>query len=175
VAISYAQLRDLLEADVLGKDARGSRLLVFLDGVEDPHNLGAILRSAEAAGARAVVVPARRSAHVTAAVVRASAGAALLLPTCVVPNLAEALRASRQAGFWLVGLDPAASEPLMPAPAGQPVGLVIGGEGPGLRRLVAERCDTLAHLPMRGSVGSLNASVAAAVGIYRLCQADLYR
>ncbi len=176
VTVDYAPVRDLLdgERERATRVRENSRLLVFLDGVEDPHNLGAILRSAEAAGARGVIIPARRSAHLTAAVVRASAGAALLLPTCMVPNLAEALRQAREAGYWLVGLDPLAPQPLAPAPAGQAVGLVVGGEGAGLRRLVADRCDTLARLPMRGRVGSLNASVAAAVGIYRLCEPDLF-
>ena len=166
VRFSYSDLEPILETP--------QGLLVFLDGIEDPHNLGAIVRTAEAAGALAVVVPARRSAMVTSAVVRASAGAALQLPICRPTNLVRALEQARKAGFWVIGLDHTAESVLESAAADARTALVVGGEGRGLGRLVRESCDSLANLPMVGRVESLNASVAAALAIYRTCHHRLY-
>jgi 23S rRNA (guanosine2251-2'-O)-methyltransferase len=166
IAFRYRDFEDSLPAP--------EGLLVFLDGVEDPHNLGAILRSADAAGALAVVIPGRRSASVTPAAVRASAGAAVRIPVCRVPNLVQAMDAARNAGFWLIGLDAEATDVLEPGEPGAKIGLVIGGEGAGMRRLVTEHCDRVARLPMRGRAESLNASVAAAVAMYRLQERVLY-
>ncbi len=147
-------------------------LLVFLDQISDPYNLGAIIRTAEAAGALGVVLPERRSAVLNATVLRASAGAAVHLPVCRVTNLVRAMEAASRAGFRLVGLDVSGPAELE-APAGQQrLGLVIGSEGEGMRRLVRESCDDLARLPMRGRTESLNASVAAALAIYRLAWPD---
>jgi len=194
ISYAYADFDSLLAAvQDVGHGQRGGdglgdrRLLVFLDGVEDPHNLGAIIRTAEAAGALAVVIQGRRSAQVTPAVARASAGAAMQLPVCRVTNLVQAMRLAREAGYWLVGLDHDAAGSLSAAPgpgvggeidgpAGRIalVGLVVGGEGQGLRRLVVEGCDELARLPMRGRVESLNASVAASIAIYRVCEKTLF-
>lgn len=159
ILFSYTDFHDVLERD---------GLIVFLDEVTDPHNLGAVIRTAEAAGAVAVVVLARRGAQVTPAVMRVSAGAAVHMPICVVKNLARALEAARKAGFWLIGLDHAAERELEAVPGRSRVGLVVGGEGAGLRSLVARGCDEIARLPMAGRVESLNASVAAGIAIYRL-------
>ena len=160
-------------ADVLAGGSGGS-LLVYLDGVTDPHNLGAILRTAAAAGVAGVVLPGRRAAAVTGAVVRVSAGAAFSVPVVRVGNLVQALSEAKREGLWVVGLDHQAERTLTPAPPGQPQALVVGGEGEGLHRLVAETCHELARLPMVGRVESLNASVAAALAIYRLREAVLY-
>ena len=170
VAYAYADLDDLV-----GRDG----LLVFLDGVADPHNLGAILRTAEAAGAIGLVIPERRAAQMTATVMRVSAGAAIYLPVARVTNMVRAMQVAREAGFWMLGLAAdgarvlprgAADDPRL----GEKVGLVIGGEGEGLHRLVGETCDELVRLPMRGRVESLNASVAAAVAIYRVLEPALF-
>lgn len=142
-------------------------LLVVLDGVNDPQNLGAIARSAEAAGAAAVVIPKRRTASVTPAVERAAAGALSWLPVVRVPNLARALGDLADLGVWSVGLDGGAprsvwDEPLLDGP----VAIVAGAEGRGLSRLVRERCDAVTAIPLAGRVDSLNVSVAAAVALF---------
>jgi 23S rRNA (guanosine2251-2'-O)-methyltransferase len=149
-------------------------LVVYLDGVTDPHNLGAILRTAAAAGVGGVVIPGRRSAAVTAAVVRVSAGTALSVPVVRVGNLVQALTEAKRAGLWLIGLDHRGDRLLTSATASMPHGLVVGGEGEGLHRLAAETCHEVARLPMLGPVESLNASVAAALAIYRLREGALY-
>lgn len=171
VAYAYADLDD-----VLGKPG----LVVFLDGVADPHNLGAILRTAEAAGASALVIPERRAAQVNGTVMRVSAGAAVFLPVARVTNLVRSLQQAREAGFWIIGLD-AEGQALVPRAgtaddprAGDRFGLVIGGEGEGMHRLVREHCDDVARLPMAGRVESLNASVAAALAIYRILDGSLF-
>ena len=147
-------------------------LLVAVDGVTDPHNLGSIARSAEAVGAHGLVVPDRRSAPVTAVVEKAAAGALAHLPVAGVTNLARTLVELGRAGVWSLGLDGDADADLAGHPlAGGPVVLVVGAEGDGLSRLVRERCDALVRLPMRGRVGSLNASVAAGVALFTLLAA----
>jgi len=171
VAYAYADLDDVL--------VRGG-LVVFLDSVADPHNLGAILRTAEAAGASAVVIPERRAAQVNATVMRVSAGAAVFLPVARVTNLVRSMQQAREAGFWIIGLA-ADAQALVPRAgtaddprAGDRLGLVVGGEGEGMHRLVIEHCDEMARLPMRGRVESLNASVAAGLAIYRLLDGSLF-
>ncbi len=166
IAYKYADLDDFLTCE--------AGLLVFLDEIEDPHNLGAIIRTCEAAGVLAVVIPGRRSASVTSAVVRASAGAALRLPVCRAGNLVQAMDAARNAGFWLIGLAADGGSVLVPVQSGAKTGLVVGSEGAGMRRLVAEHCDEVARLPMLGATESLNASVATALAVYRLCERALY-
>jgi 23S rRNA (guanosine2251-2'-O)-methyltransferase len=142
-------------------------VVVVLDGIEDPQNLGAAARSAEAAGATMLVTRTRRSADVTAAAIRASAGALLHLPHARVPNLPRALDRLHEAGFTVVGLDERAPTDVLEAaaPPGR-VAVIVGSEGTGLSRLVRERCDLLVSLPMRGRVGSLNASAALAAVLY---------
>ena len=144
-------------------------LLVALDGVTDPHNLGSIARTAEAVGAHGLLLPGRRTASVTPVVEKAAAGALAHLPVAEVGNLVRALGQLGEAGVWSLGLDGDAEVALADHPlAGEPCVLVVGAEGAGLSRLTRERCDALVRLPMRGRVGSLNASVAAAVALYEL-------
>jgi 23S rRNA (guanosine2251-2'-O)-methyltransferase len=147
-------------------------LLVAVDGVTDPHNLGSIARTAEAVGAHGLILPERRSAPVTPVVEKAAAGALAHLPVAGVTNLVRALELLGKAGVWSIGLDGGAGTTLTGHPlAAGPVVLVVGAEGGGLTRLVRERCDALVRLPMHGRVGSLNASVAAAVALYTLLAA----
>jgi 23S rRNA (guanosine2251-2'-O)-methyltransferase len=142
-------------------------LVVVLDGIEDPQNLGAAARSAEAAGATMLVTRTRRAADLTPAAIRASAGALLHLPHARVANIARALDRLKDAGFSVVGLDERATASVYEAeaPPGR-VALVLGSEGTGMARLTRERCDLLVSLPMRGRVGSLNASASLAAVLY---------
>ena len=171
IAYAYADLDDVLERP---------GLVVFLDSIADPHNFGAILRTAEAAGASAAVIPERRAAQVTATVMRVSAGAAVFLPVARVTNLVRSIQRAKEAGFWILGLDAEASANVPRAGTaddprvGDRIGLVIGAEGEGMHRLVAEHCDDVARLPMRGRVESLNASVATGLAIYRLLDGTLF-
>jgi 23S rRNA (guanosine2251-2'-O)-methyltransferase len=157
---SYASLDELV----------GERppLLVAIDGITDPQNLGAIMRSAEVLGAGGMLLPRDRVASVGAAVVRASAGAGLHLPVAQVVNLARALATLKDAGYWIVGLDPEGNQRFQELPELERAVLVIGSEGKGTRRLVAEHCDFRVVIPVRGRVASLNASVAAGIGIHEL-------
>jgi 23S rRNA (guanosine2251-2'-O)-methyltransferase len=145
---------------------RDRPLVVVLDGVEDPHNLGAVLRTAEAAGASGVVVPERHSAPLSATVAKASAGAVAHLPVVRVTNLVHAVDAMKERGLWIVGIDPGANQDWTTFDYSGPVAIVLGGEHRGLRRLVREHCDLLVRLPMLGKVESLNISVAAAIVLY---------
>lgn len=144
-------------------------LVVVLDGITDPHNLGAIARSAEIAGACGLVLPRRRSAHRSPAAEKTSAGALSWLPVAVVPNIASGLAQLAEAGFWSVGLDGGATATLWSSGLldGR-VAVVVGAEGGGLSRLVSERVDELIRIPMAGHVASLNASTAAAVVLFEV-------
>lgn len=144
----------------------GPPLLLVLDGVQDPHNLGACLRSADAAGAHAVIIPRDRAASLTPAARKAAAGAAETMPLVRVVNLARCLRMLKARGIWLIGAEAGAPSALEADLAG-PLALVLGGEGAGLRRLTRETCDLLVSLPMKGRVESLNVSVAAGVLLYQ--------
>jgi len=157
-----AALEDLLRA----KNARG--LLVLLDGIEDPHNLGAIVRTSLAAGAQAVVIPERRAAGLTDTVERASAGALAHLPVARVKNLVRAMEEMKEAGYWLVGLDERAEKRYTEVDLKGPVGIVLGSEGEGLHELTRKRCDFLVSLPTTGPVRSLNVSVAAGVVLFEV-------
>ncbi len=158
----YLTLRQLLD--------RRPTLLVALDSIMDPQNLGAILRSAEAAGAGGAVLPERRSAPLSAVAVKASSGASELIPVARVSGLASAISEIRRAGLWCVALDPHGDLAPWEFDLAQPVCIVVGGEGAGVHRLVRERCDARIRLPMRGRVESLNASAAAAVLLYEVCR-----
>ncbi len=141
-------------------------LVVVLDGVTDPHNLGALARTAEAAGAQALVCRRHRAARIGNVAVKASAGALIHLPVAEVPNLPRVLGALKDQGFWVVGLDADASSTVYEeAPPGR-IALVVGAEGEGLSRLVGEACDAMVSIPLRGKVASLNVSVAAAVILF---------
>ena len=154
--------------DVLSRPARQPyRLVVVLDHLTDPHNVGAIVRTAEAAGADGLVLPQRRSAGVNATVRKAAAGAASHLPIARVANVAQTLRRLKKAGIWAVGADPSPEAiELREADLKRDLALVIGAEGSGLAPLVKRECDYLVRLAMRGRVASLNASVAAAILLY---------
>ncbi len=163
--------RTVTVAQVLDRAAGAGEppLLVALDGVTDPHNLGSIARTAEAVGAHGLLLPGRRTASVTPVVEKAAAGALAHLPVAEVGNLVRALGQLGEAGIWSLGLDGDADATVSDHPlASEACVLVVGAEGAGLSRLTRERCDALVRLPMRGHVGSLNASVAAAVALYEL-------
>jgi 23S rRNA (guanosine2251-2'-O)-methyltransferase len=159
--------RPLGERDLAERAWAPDALVVVLDGVEDPQNVGAAARAAECAGAEALVLRERRAAGVTPAAIRASAGALLHLPVGVVANVPRALGRLRDAGFTAVGLDGDAPKTVYTAePVEGRLALVVGAEGEGLSRLVRETCDLLVSLPMLGKVGSLNASAATAAALY---------
>ncbi len=141
-------------------------LLLALDGVQDPHNLGACLRSADACGALAVIVPRDRAAQVTPAVRKVAVGAAETTPVVAVTNLVRTLKLLKQAGLWVVGADAAGDKSAHQADLKGPVVLVLGAEGTGLRRLTQQNCDFLVRLPQLGAVESLNVSVAAGMLLY---------
>jgi 23S rRNA (guanosine2251-2'-O)-methyltransferase len=153
----YAELEDLLAAP--------DPLVVLLDGVTDPHNLGAVLRVVDGAGASGVVIPKDRAVGVTAAVVKASAGASEHVPVARVTNLRRAIDAIKKAGLWVYAAE-VGGTPYTELNLAGPVGLVLGSEGRGVRRLVREGCDEAVCVPMLGAVGSLNTSLAAAVLLY---------
>jgi 23S rRNA (guanosine2251-2'-O)-methyltransferase len=155
-------LEDLLRV----KNEHG--LLVLLDGIEDPHNLGAIVRTALAAGAQGVVIPERRAAGLSDTVERASAGALAHLPVARVTNLVRAMEEMKEAGYWLVGLDERAEKSFTEVDLKGPVGIVLGSEGEGLHELTRKRCDFLVSLPTSGPVRSLNVSVAAGVMLFEV-------
>lgn len=142
-------------------------LVVLLDGIEDPQNVGAIIRVAEGAGAHGVILPARRSSGLTPAVARASAGAVEHLPVAVVTNLTRTINELKRAGLWAAGAD-LEGEDLYQAELAPPLAVVIGSEGRGLSRLVRESCDRLVRIPMRGRISSLNAATAAAVVLFEI-------
>jgi 23S rRNA (guanosine2251-2'-O)-methyltransferase len=159
----YAPLEDLLRGEPAA--------LLFLDGVTDPHNTGALIRSAEGAGFAGVVLPARRSSGVTGVVRRVSAGATETMPVARVANLARALEEAKSAGLWIVGLAEAADDDLWSsALADPPVGLVVGAEGSGISRNVAAHCDGLVRIPMGGHLHSLNASVAGGIAMFEIAR-----
>jgi 23S rRNA (guanosine2251-2'-O)-methyltransferase len=158
---------DLAEPMRLAREAGASPFLLLLDHVQDPQNLGSLLRTAEAAGVHGVIIPGRRAAGVTPAAVRASAGAAEHVRVAQVANLVQAMRQLKAEGVWIAGLEAVPEAQLYTEAAlSGPLGLVIGSEGQGLARLVRETCDFLIRLPMLGQVESLNAGVAGAIALY---------
>jgi 23S rRNA (guanosine2251-2'-O)-methyltransferase len=163
----YAEPETLVAHAVAGPEPG---FLLILDGIQDPQNLGAIVRSAEAAGVHGCVLPKDRAAAVTAAAVRASAGATEHLPIAQVTNLAAFLTRVKSEGFWVVGTDAAEGRDLFGADLTDPLALVIGGEGHGLRHLTKTRCDLIVQIPSRGRVASLNASAAAAVCLFEVAR-----
>lgn len=164
VARVDATLPHVTLADVLDAPSEPPLLLV-LDGVTDPHNLGACLRSADAFGAHAVVVPKDRSVGLNATVAKAASGAAETVPLVTVTNLARSLREMKEAGVWIVGAD-AGGENVFEASLDGPIAWVLGAEGPGLRRLTRESCDRVVGIPLEGQVESLNVSVTAGICLF---------
>ena len=163
-ARAAATLEDILKS--ANKEHGKPGLIVLLDGVEDPHNLGAIIRTALAAGAHGVIIPERRAAGLTDAVSRASAGALAHLPVAKVTNLARTMEELKEAGYWLVGLDEHADMSYTAVDYTSPTGIVLGGEGGGLHELTRKRCDFVVSLPTTGPVKSLNVSVASGVVLF---------
>jgi 23S rRNA (guanosine2251-2'-O)-methyltransferase len=162
-AKQYNDLNDVIEAK------RGQySLIVVLDGVEDPHNLGAILRTSDAVGANGVVIPERRAAAVTGTVTKASAGASEHLPIAKVTNIARTVEELKESNVWTVGLDERGKQTYDQLDYNMDCALVLGGEGKGLHDLVKRKCDFLVSIPMLGKVPSLNVSVAAAVVLYEI-------
>jgi 23S rRNA (guanosine2251-2'-O)-methyltransferase len=144
----------------------GARMVVLLDGVEDPHNLGAVIRTAHAAGADGLVIPERRAVGITEAVGRAAAGALEYLPIARAGNINRAIEMLKARGFWIYGLDERGKHPYDAVDFTPPAALVLGGEGKGLHRQVKEHCDFLVRIPMAGPISSLNVSVAAGVVLF---------
>lgn len=161
--VALAGLEEILAAD--------PSLLLVIDNVEDPRNLGAVLRTAEAAGVDGVLLPERRSASLTPTVVKASAGAAMHLKIAQIGNVSQTLQRIKDAGLWTVGLDAQGEHQMTDLDVSLPLAVVVGGEHRGLRPLVRKRCDFVVSLPMKGKVNSLNLSVAAAVLLYQIVMA----
>ena len=159
----YAEVDEILQA---ASDRNEPPLLVVCDEISDPHNLGAIIRAAECAGAHGVIIPKRRSAGLTATVAKASAGAVSYLPVARVANIPALLKDLKKRGLWIFGADAAGTVELYAADWTSPAALVIGSEGAGMTRLASEQCDFLVKIPMRGNINSLNASAACAVLLY---------
>ena len=159
----YASVEDILRA---AAEKGEPPLLVVCDELSDPHNLGAVIRTAECAGAHGVVIPKRRSAGLTAVVAKTSAGAVAHVPVARVPNLVALLKELKKQGVWIFGTAADGTTPLYQADLKGPAAIVIGSEGSGMSRLTAENCDFLVSIPMRGKLNSLNASAAAAILLY---------
>ncbi len=173
-AVHQGAVAEATPAEALDEDALDARiaaagagaLLLVLDGVQDPHNLGACLRTAEAAGVTAVVAPRDRACSLTPVVRKVAAGAAELVPFVQVTNLVRALEGVKRRGLWVVGTEGEAARDLFAADLTGPLALVMGAEGRGMRRLTGEACDYTLRLPMLGAVESLNVSVAAGIVLY---------
>lgn len=164
-AYSYAEMEDLFaKAERAGEDP----FFLILDEIEDPHNLGSILRTADAAGVHGVIIPKRRSVSLTQTVAKTSTGAIEHIPVARVTNLVRTMKELKDRGVWIAGTDASANEDYRQMQADMPLALVIGSEGKGISRLVKETCDFLVEIPMKGHVTSLNASVAASLLIYEV-------
>jgi len=167
VAVTSAKQYNDLQDVIAAKRSQYS-LIVVLDGIEDPHNLGAILRTADAAGANGIVIPERRAATVTGTVTKVSAGASEHMPIAKVTNIARSIEDLKEENVWTVGLDERAEQTYYDLDYNMDCALVMGGEGKGLHDLVKRKCDFLVSIPMLGKVPSLNVSVAAAVVLYEI-------
>ena len=162
-AREYIALEDLI---TISKERNELPLYCILDGIEDPHNLGAIIRTAEASGVHGVIIRSRRAVGLTAAVAKASAGAVEYLPVAKVSNISQAIETLKKSNIWVIGIDPAGEIDYSKVDFHLPTAIVIGSEGKGLADLVKKRCDYLVSIPMRGRITSLNASIAAALVMY---------
>ena len=162
-AHDYASIEDILKK---AQDAGENPLIVICDELSDPHNLGAIIRTAECAGAHGVIIPKRRSVGLTAVVGKASAGALEYLPVARVANITAAIETLKKAGIWVFGTAAGSDTGIYKADLKGPAAIVIGNEGQGMSRLVADSCDFKVSIPMKGSISSLNASAAAAIMLY---------
>ena len=170
-AYEYAQVEDML---ALAKERGEDPFLILLDDIEDPHNLGAIIRTANLAGAHGVIIPKRRAVGLTATVAKTSAGAINYTPVAKVANLTKTMKELKEKGLWFVCAD-MGGESMYKLNLTGPIGLVIGNEGEGVSRLVKETCDFVASIPMKGDIDSLNASVAAGVLAYEIVRQRLQK
>ena len=161
----YADLQDILDT---ARDKNEPVFVLLLDEIEDPHNLGAIIRSADAAGVHGVVIPKNRAVEINATVLKSSAGASEHVTTVRIANLNDTIKKLKEAGVWIVGTDVEATKYFYEYDYRQPIAIVIGNEGRGLRRLVKENCDELVKIPMAGKMSSLNASVASALMLFEV-------
>jgi len=168
-AYEYASVDDILEK---ARERKESPFLILLDGIEDPHNLGAIIRTANIAGAHGVIIPRNRAVGLTATVAKASAGALNYTPVARVTNLARTIDDLKAEGLWFVCADMKGGR-MYEADLTGPIGLIIGGEGEGVSRLIREKCDITASVPMFGDIESLNASVAAGILAYEIVRQRL--
>lgn len=168
-AYEYSEVEDMLE---LAKKKGEDPFLILLDNIEDPHNLGAIIRTANLAGAHGVIIPKRRAVGLTATVAKTSAGALNYTPVTKVTNLAKTMEELKEKGLWFVCAD-MGGESMYRLNLTGPIGMVIGNEGDGVSRLVKEKCDFIASIPMKGDIDSLNASVAAGVLAYEIVRQRL--
>ncbi|KRE44366.1 23S rRNA (guanosine(2251)-2'-O)-methyltransferase RlmB [Paenibacillus sp. Soil522] len=164
-AFAYVEVEEILER---AKQRDEIPFILLLDEIEDPHNLGSILRTAECTGVHGVIIPKRRSAGLTATVLKTSAGAAEHVPVARVTNLAQTIDKLKEAGVWVAGTDVSASQDVYKMKFDMPLVVVIGNESKGMGRLIKEKCDFLVKLPMLGQLNSLNASVAAGVLMYEV-------
>ncbi len=164
---SYWQLEDLIK---IAQEQTDSPVIVIVDGIEDPHNLGSIIRTAEAMGLQGVVIPQRRAVGVNSTVVKVAAGALENLPIARVVNLSQAVNKLKESGFWIYGTTSESSKLLHTINLNGAIGLVIGSEGKGLSSLIERSCDELLSIPLSGKTPSLNASVASAIAIYEICR-----
>ena len=162
---AYCEIEDIL---ALAAERGDAPLVVLCDELSDPHNLGAIIRTAEAAGAHGIIIPKRRSAGITSIVQKTSAGAVNHMPVARVPNLVAAIKTLQEAGIWIYGASMKGEKSMWETDFCGPLAIVIGSEGDGLGRLVTEHCDFLVHIPMAGKVCSLNASVSAGLMLYEV-------
>lgn len=160
----YVGIKDILDA---AKAKNEPPFVIICDGIEDPHNLGAIIRTAECAGAHGVIIPKRRSASLSETVFKTSAGAASWVPVARVPNIPAAIDELKEQGLWIYGTD-ASGEDYTKTDLKGPIGLVIGSEGFGIGKLAASKCDFMLKLPLKGKITSLNASVAAGIFMYEV-------
>ena len=168
-AYEYAEVEDILN---IAKEKGEDPFIFILDGIEDPHNLGAIIRSANLAGAHGVIIPKRRAAGLTSTVVKASAGAINYTPVAKVTNITRTIEELKEKGIWFMCAD-MAGEVMYKQNLTGPIGLVIGSEGEGVSRLVKEKCDFISSIPMKGDIDSLNASVAAGVMAFEIVRQRL--
>ncbi len=171
--IAFVPAKQLIDLEQLLKKPgeRGEKgFLLILDGIEDPQNLGALIRSAECAGAHGVVIPKHHAASVTASVVKASAGATEHMALAEVTNIVRAMEELKEQGYWIVGLDMQGTQEYTELDYATPVAIVVGNEGRGIRRLVKEHCDHLVRIPLHGRVDSLNASVAGALVMFEVAR-----
>jgi 23S rRNA (guanosine2251-2'-O)-methyltransferase len=161
----YSEISEILD---YAKEKKEDPFIVILDCIEDPHNLGAIIRTAECAGVHGIIIPKRRAATINETVLKTSAGAALYMKIAKVTNISASIDELKKQGLWIYGADMAGESLYYKSNLRGPIGLVIGAEGKGISRLVKEKCDGLVNIPIKGNIESLNASAAAAVLIYEV-------